>query len=369
MKWLCDLFKYYIQTFKNIAKNSSILTTMILSVFFYSFFYPVAYQAQTAEHLPIIIVDEEQSAVTQMLIQQASKSPHIDIIEITSDFEYAKRRVQQQKVDGILLLPHNLSSSLARGEVGGIGLYLSAAYFLRTKQVGLGLASAIENSLAEYTEKFGNISHFKIAIPIHQTPLFNPLSGYGSYIFPAVAPLIIHQTIVLGLCMLIAAYREKKWQSSVTEFFAIYLAALTIGCLGCYYLFGFIFWFNDYPRGGNFWGMLIAVPIFVSSTIAIGMLLASYLDISERAGHLIVFTSIPLFVLSGAAWPLQAMPSWMQYFAQLFPSTHGINLFIQLNQMGVPSSIIVPKLIYLATFTGIVMVWAYYRLAYVSHKK
>jgi hypothetical protein len=33
------------------------------------------------------------------------------------------------------------------------------------------------------------------------------------------------------------------------------------------------------------------------------MLLASYLDISERAGHLIVFTSIPLFLLSGAAWP------------------------------------------------------------------
>lgn len=32
----------YIQTFKNIAGNFSILTTMILSVIFYSFFYPIA---------------------------------------------------------------------------------------------------------------------------------------------------------------------------------------------------------------------------------------------------------------------------------------------------------------------------------------
>lgn len=40
-------------------------------------------------------------------------------------------------------------------------------------------------------------------------PLFNTLSGYGSYIFPAVASLIIHQTIVLGLAMLVASYREQ----------------------------------------------------------------------------------------------------------------------------------------------------------------
>ena len=33
---LKNLFKYYLETFKNIAKNSSILSTMVLSVFFYS---------------------------------------------------------------------------------------------------------------------------------------------------------------------------------------------------------------------------------------------------------------------------------------------------------------------------------------------
>jgi len=92
-------------------------------------------------------------------------------------------------------LPENLSNSLHRGEVGGVGLYLSAAYFLRTKQIGLGLATSIENTLAERAEKFGQVSHFSPALSIHQIPLFNTLSGYGSYIFPAIAPLIIHQTM------------------------------------------------------------------------------------------------------------------------------------------------------------------------------
>ena len=371
--FLTDLIKYYFQTFKNIASNSSILTTMVLSVFFYSFFYPTAYKAQQAEALPIVIVDEEQSLLSNNIITQVAKSPNVRIQQVTGNFEDAKRMVQEQKADGILFLPENLSNSIARGETGGIGLYLSAAYFLKTKQIGLGIATSVENSIAEQAARFGKISHFHPSIPIHQIPLFNTLSGYGSYIFPAIAPLIIHQTIVLGLCMLLAGYREKHndgqpWRAKTAEFWGIFFAALTIGCLGCYYLFGFTYWFNDYPRGGNFWGMLIAVPIYISCVISMAIVLASYLDISERAGHLIVFTSIPLFLLSGTAWPIQAMPTWMQYLAEIFPSTQGINLFIQLNQMGVPTDLIIPKLIYLATLASILLVWGYFRLKY-SYKK
>src|SRR5690606_10382880 len=213
------------------------------------------------------------------------------------------QKLEAQQANGILLLPSNLSQSIRHGESGGIGLYLSAANFLVTKQIGLGLVASVENTLNEYTKRFSEISHFSPALPIHQIPLFNPLSGYGSYVFPAVAPLIIHQTILLGLSMLIALYRENKQVINLTSLAGLCLAILTIGCLGCYYLFGFSFWFFDYPRGGNFWGMLLAVPISVFCIIGLTMLLASFLDIPERAGHLFVFTSIPLFMLSGVAWP------------------------------------------------------------------
>ena len=354
---------YFVKTFKDITKNSSILTTMVLSIFFYSFFYPTAYKAQHAQALPIIIVDEEQSTLTASIINAASNSPNIQVRAVTGNFAEAEMWVKQQRADGILLLPNNLSNSLHRGEVGGVGLYLSAAYFLRTKQIGLGLATAIENTLAERAEKFGQISHFSPVLSVHQIPLFNTLSGYGSYIFPAIAPLIIHQTIVLGLCMLVAGYRNSNWRSKTTEFWGLYAAALSIGCLGCFYLFGFTFWLYDYPRGGNFWGMLIAVPIFISSVIGLSLVLASYLDLPERAGHLIVFTSIPLFLLSGTAWPHAAMPQWMQYLGSVLPSTQGIQMFIQLNQMGVPTQMVIPKLIYLSVFAAVCLSWAYYRLS------
>lgn len=356
------LWAAYCKTFKDIVSNTSIFTTLILSVLFYSFFYPTAYKAEHAEALPIIIVDEEQSNLTNTIISHVSQSPNVQIKAVTGNFAEAKQWVEAQKADGILLLPDNLSQSIRHGENGGIGLYLSAANFLITKQIGLGLVGSVENTLSEYAERFSEISHFSPALSIHQIPLFNPLSGYGSYVFPAVAPLIIHQTIFLGLSMLIALYRENKQVINLTTLCGISLAILTIGCLGCYYLFGFTFWLFDYPRGGNFWGMLLAVPVFVFCIIGITTLFASFLDMPERAGHVIVFTSIPLFMLSGVAWPHAAMPVWMQMFGQALPSTQIVQMFIQLNQMGVPTSMILGKLAYLLIVGIFCFSLGYYRL-------
>lgn len=109
-------------------------------------------------------------------------------------------------------------------------------------------------------------------------------------------------------------------------------------------------------------GHALAVPIYVSCVIGLGMLLGSLVDMPERVGHLVVVTSVPLFLLTGAAWPHAAMPEWMQWFAWTLPSTHGVQMFVQLNQMGVPTSIVVPKLIYLSTVGAVLLALSYYRL-------
>ncbi len=184
------------------------------------------------------MVDEEQSLLSSQIIGQASNSPHVKIVNVTANFLQAEQMVHEQKADGILLLPNNLTQSLRRGETGGIGLYLSTTNFLKTKEIGLGLATSIEATLKEYVEKFGERTHFQPALSIHQVPLFNPLSGYGSYIFPAVATLIIHQTIVLGLAMLIASYREKHEKITSIRFAGIFASLFTTGCLS-----SFTFWF------------------------------------------------------------------------------------------------------------------------------
>ncbi len=55
----------------------------------------------------------------------------------------------------------------------GIGLYLSAANFLKTKQIGLGLATSIENAVREHVEKFGKSHTLLQPFPFIKRRFFN----------------------------------------------------------------------------------------------------------------------------------------------------------------------------------------------------
>ena len=83
---------------------------------------------------------------------------------------------------------------------------------------------------------------------------------------------------------------------------------------------------------------------------------------AERSGHLLVVTSVPLFLLSGVAWPLQAMPAWLAGVASLLPSTVGINIFVRINQMGVSADDVIWQLLYLGIVAVGLNMWAYKRL-------
>ncbi|NLZ87548.1 MAG: ABC transporter permease, partial [Gammaproteobacteria bacterium] len=70
-----------------------------------------------------------------------------------------------------------------------------------------------------------------------------------------------------------------------------------------------------------------------------------------------------------AAWPHAAMPIWMQVIAEILPSTQMVQMFIQLNQMGVPTALILPKLIYLGLIGSLCFFLAYRRLIQVSQSR
>ena len=49
---------------------------------------------------------------------------------------------------------------------------------------------------------------------------------------------------------------------------------------------------------------------------------------------LLLFTSIPVLMLSGVSYPREGIPDWLFNLGQLFPSSHGVNGFIRIQSMG-----------------------------------
>jgi ABC-2 type transport system permease protein len=104
--------------------------------------------------------------------------------------------------------------------------------------------------------------------------------------------------------------------------------------LNALYFFGFVFWWQGYPRGGNVLGSALLTVAFAYCVAAMGMYMGLFFRTRERSVQLLIATSMPIVFLSGLTWPVSALPQALQLARWLLPSTAGIQGLIATNQMG-----------------------------------
>lgn len=356
------ILQAFIFTLRTILTTRPIASTLILAVVLYGFFYPAAYQIQVASQLPIVVVDQDQSQLSRNIVAKVSTLRAVNIVQQTANFAEAEQLIKQQQADAIFLIPSHLESNVLRGQNSGLALYLSGAYLIRTREIGNGLASGIKASIAEQLTPLLQTAHVEPRLSLYEYPLYNPQGGYGSYIFPAVAALIVQQTLLLGVSFLIVSLKQQQFRFNLINLTGITLACSLIGILSCLYYFGFVYWYQDYPRDANLPALLIATPVFVLAVVSLSLWLGSIFDRPERPAQVLTFTSVPFFFLTGASWPLEAMPKWMALSAWIVPSTAGVRQFIQLNQMHASLSDIGTNLLILIVIAIVFGVLASWRL-------
>ncbi|MES2022421.1 MAG: ABC transporter permease [Pseudomonadota bacterium] len=318
-----------------ILRTRDLVAVAVISVLFYAFYYPAPYAHQVVERLPIAVVDADHSALSRGILQQLAAAPEVTIAAEVPDMAAATALARTRKVEGILLLPQGLASGVASARPGaGIALWLNGAYLLRAEGVGKSIASAITTVVQQRLAGL-SLGQGVPQISVIPRPLFNTTEGYRDYVFPAVANVILEQTLLFAVARLIAERRRKRlWVRGGRAFAGVWAGCATIGTLAGGLYFGLVFWVQDIPHGGNLPALALVVPLFAATVSALGMLVGSLVRSGDDALKLLIPTSIPFVFLSGFAWPLVAMPWWVQMAAWAIPVTPATHLFVPLNQMG-----------------------------------
>ena len=73
---------------------------------------------------------------------------------------------------------------------------------------------------------------------------------------------------------------------------------------------------------------LVALPVMLLVTfglVSIGLTIASFMGSLESFGAIQSFINLPLFFLSGALFPIQTLPSWLQDASKVNPLTYGVD--------------------------------------------
>jgi ABC-2 type transport system permease protein len=75
--------------------------------------------------------------------------------------------------------------------------------------------------------------------------------------------------------------------------------------------------------------MVIAViPLMLLITlgmVCIGLTIASFMSSLESYGTIVTFVNLPMFLLSGALFPVFDLPSWLQWAVYINPLTYGVD--------------------------------------------
>ncbi|MGK5027539.1 ABC transporter permease [Janthinobacterium sp. RB2R34] len=341
------IWRSFLATWRAMLTDKGALTLLFVGGVLYSFFYPLPYTKEVVQRVPVAVVDQDRSSMSRQMTRFAMAHPALQVVAVTPELPAAQDLLWRRQVMGVLIIPEGLQTDVlagraAQAQVAGNGLYLmlnKVALNGLAEVVGTVSAGIELKRLAAATPSSYQVADQRSPITFDAVPLFNVKEGYGAYVVPGVATLIVQQTLLIGMTMLFGTWCQSKTfplpgPPTAGGYMGMLLAFASVVLLNCCYFFGFVFWFQDYPRGGNFGGLLLLLVLFSLTVAAFGMLLAMQFRTRERGTQLMIATSMPVLFLAGLTWPVSSMPAPLQALRWLLPSTAGIQGFVALNQMG-----------------------------------
>ncbi|WP_218243499.1 ABC transporter permease [Comamonas fluminis] len=352
-----SFLRLWLASLTGILRDKGAVLLLFGAPVLYGFFYPWFYSQEVVQRVPVAVVVQDNSSLARQMLRFAQASPRIDPQLVTADEGEARVAVLRGDVMGYALLPRDLKRDVIRRANVVVPIYANGAYPLVSKQVQYGFAEAFGTVSAGVEIKrlqAGGQSAAQAAVSrspvnVQAVALFNPTEGYGSFVVAAVAVLILQQTLLMGSSMLVGTWREQGQDYvGARQWLARMLALCVPGWLAGLFYFGWIFIWQDFPRGGNAVGALALLACFVPAVVGCACLLGWWLAERERALQVVLFTSIPLAFLAGFTWPVEALPEPLQWLRWISPSTAGIQASLKFNQLGAPLVAGLPHLAWLA---------------------
>jgi ABC-2 type transport system permease protein len=82
----------------------------------------------------------------------------------------------------------------------------------------------------------------------------------------------------------------------------------------------------DVPVNGSLVDLYVGAVLFIAATLGLGLVISTLAKTQFQAMQLGFFTLLPSILLSGFAFPFEGSPLPVQYFAQLLPLTHFVEI-------------------------------------------
>lgn len=323
---------------RNLWNDSSARMTMIAGILIYSALYPQPFAGEVLRDVPIVVIDQDNTTQSRLLLRQIDATDQVAIVAALPDMQAAREMFFARKAYGIVIVPAGFERDLLTGTPAAIAGFGDGSYLLVYSNIMGAVTTVAANmgagvNLTRLTNTGMDETQARAGlgpVSISSIPVYNPQGGYASYVVPASFVLILQQTLMMGIGLLHAGRRgpavPHPWAAPVA-----YIGLYLIWVAFTQTLLPAIYGISHIGNPGTL--MLIALP-FLCACTAMGFALAALIPTREGVVFFLVVLGIPLFFLSGVAWPIESIPEGLRAFSLLVPSSSAISAFVAVNQMG-----------------------------------
>ena len=361
--WFKETASVMRNEFRSIFTDGGVMLVLIFAIFIYSTIYGLAYGNQVLRDVPIGVVDESRTSSSRALTGLFDAGPNTFVAYEAPDMEAARKLFFDREIYGIVYIPEDYERRLLSGGQASVSVYCDASYFLMYRQVFQEIVSTLGHTgaaveMQRLVAQGVNLPQAEAVVQpvIYQSHnLFNPYLGYGTFVMPAIIILIIQQTLLLGIGMIGGTWHEfnlysrlvpageerlSTWAVLLGKAFTYILVSAVVAS----YILTIHYHLYGYPMNGRPLTVIALMLPYILACILLGIALSTLFSRRENSLLLMLWTSLPVLLLSGVSYPWEAMPEWMVALGKIFPSSHAVRAFVRVQDMGASFEEILPEI-------------------------
>ena len=317
--------KEFIQIFRDTRTLIMILVIPIMQLFL------LGYSATNdVRNIPLAVLDQSRSPESRALLESYRAADYFRIAyTVTSEAEI-ESLISRGDARAAVIIPPDYANRLADGNAQ-VAFILdgsdptSASTALSAAQL-ISQAHAV-NLLAENFSRTGMTLRVQQPVTVHTTVWYNPDMISAHFMIPGVIGMVLFAIAAILTATSVVRERERGTieQLIVTP---IRPWELIVGKLMPYVILGFFntievlavgHWWFGMPIRGDLGLIIILSLIFLATGLGIGLFASTIANTQQEAMLTVWMTLLPSIFVSGFFFPLEAMPTFLQWVSYLMP--------------------------------------------------
>jgi ABC-2 type transport system permease protein len=302
------------------------------------------YMEGVVTQIPLLVVDQDQSAVSRELIKDLSQADGLKLEDVAVDPGAAEVWLRQGRHRMAILLPEDYSTKIRKGLQTEIVLMVEGSNIIINSNAMEAALDVVRNYIHENAQRTFEENNLQLPseawrrsepVQFNYRVLHNPNLDYLLFFVTGLSLVALQQGLLLATAASLiyvkqpATEDERKlnpilrWLAKSSVYVGIGLLAYLLDVVLMKYCF-------KVPLKGSSAEYALLGFCFIFCVANVAGVLACLTGDEMLFSRISIFYTVPAFMLSGFTWPLEGMPTFVQDIAWCSPFTYMANTFREL---------------------------------------